>query len=97
MSVTLRGAEHSYEVDLSGTNVMCRIEAATGLAYEDALSALTAKRPRVSLLREFLRCALVTQTEVSLEEVGAILDDIGGAAVVQAAVRAARTPRGRRG
>lgn len=88
--VTLRGADRSYVLNFASTNAICHLEEATGLSYREVLDALARKRPKVTLLRAFVQAALVDPPNVSAEDAGVILDDIGGVAVIQAAVKGTR-------
>jgi len=88
--IVLKGASRSYTLNIASTNAICRLEETTGLSYRDVLAALARKRPKVLLLREFLRVALVDPVNVTADEAGEILDDIGGAAVIQAAAKGAK-------
>ena len=91
----LQGAERTYQFDLSNTNRKCKLEEATGMPFEDVLAAIRRRRTPVTVLRQFIRCGLVDPPDVSLEEAGQIMDDIGGAPVIQQAVRGLK--RSRRG
>lgn len=86
MVTELKGDERTYQVDLSSTNAMCRIEEATGLTYADAIAAIV-RNPRVTTVRKFFQGALVAPPE-TIEEVGIILDDIGGVRVIVEAAKA---------
>lgn len=68
-----------------GTNSACRLEEALGGArtYGDVVQVLsTDVRPSVTLIREFVKAALVQPVDVSLDDVGTFIDNIGGWAMV---------------
>lgn len=94
--IELKGAQRTYRLNFGSTNAICRLEEATGLDFGSVLANLGSKRPKASLLRAFVHAALVDPPTATPEECGEILDDIGGAAVVRAAVSAVKTPKGRR-
>jgi hypothetical protein len=83
--VTLHGAERTYVLDVTRTQALRQLEATTGLALPIILRRLTWKTPPARLLYLFLQAALVEP--VPLAEMRSVLRDIGGAAVIQAAVR----------
>jgi hypothetical protein len=83
--VTLHGAERTYVIDVTRTQAMRQLEAATGLALPTILRHLTWKTPPARLLYLFLQAALMEP--LPLAEMRAVLRDIGGVAVIQAAVR----------
>lgn len=62
-----------------GTNTFCRMEDATGLSYIEVLQRLRNK-PTMTFLRTLFQAALVSHQTASLEDVGVILDDVGGPA-----------------
>lgn len=86
--VTLHGAERTYRIDCAGTNAIARIEDDTGLslpAFIEVMAAL-GDMPDPELAEQFLAAVLVDPEESTPDERRAILDDIGGVAVIQAAV-----------
>jgi hypothetical protein len=83
--VTLHGAERAYVLDCTRTQAMRQLEATTGLAMPTILRRLTWKTPPARLLYLFLQAALVEP--LPLTAMRAVLRDIGGVAVIQAAVR----------
>lgn len=87
MTTTLQGADRTYQVDFVGTNAKCRIEDASGLTYYEVAVRLGGSKPSATLARKVFHAALVDPPNVSLEEAGAILDDIGGTRVVLEAFR----------
>jgi hypothetical protein len=93
--IVLRGVDRSYTLNFASTNAICRLEESTGLSYREVLTALGRKRPKVSLLRAFVQAALIDPADVTADEAGAILDDIGGAAMIRAATLGLRR-KGRR-
>lgn len=85
---TLRGAERVYRLDCSGVNALARIEEATGLWFDDLITALQGECPDPQLILAFLGASLIDPVDASPEEVAAILEDIGGPVVVIAAAEA---------
>jgi hypothetical protein len=63
-----------------GTNAACRLEEAIDRSYDDAMLELKGQSPRVSLVRQWVKAALVTPDPVTItnEQVGDLIDDIGG-------------------
>jgi hypothetical protein len=91
--VTLRGVDRTYTLNFASTNAICRLEESTGLSYAQVLGHLARKRPKLALLRAFIQAALVDPANVSDDEAGMILDDIGGALVLREAARGLRKGR----
>lgn len=83
--VRLKGEAESYVFNF-GTNAACRVEEATGKTYGEVIAALNVTHPSVSLIRSFLKACLVNPANASDEQVGHMIDDIGGWEMVQAAV-----------
>lgn len=82
----IKGETRTYLVNF-GTNAQCRVEDATGKTFNEALKAISAPDSPVKAFRQFFRCVLVDPVgeSVSDEEVGTIIDDVGGWEVLQAA------------
>lgn len=93
MPIELHGATRIYRADFAATNAKCDVEEATGLRYSEVLRELRRRRPKVSILRAFVRAALLDPPDATPEEVGAIIDDIGGQAAIQAAIEPATQRR----
>jgi hypothetical protein len=93
-SVTLQGASHAYVLDITRTNALCQLEEATGLPYLTILRRMTWKKPPARLVDLFVQAALVDP--MPLAEMRSVLQDIGGLAVIQAAVRAVLPPARRK-
>lgn len=93
--VTLRGADRTYTLNLD-TNAQCRIEAATGLpSYGAVLDAI--RQGNVSVLRTWVHEGLIDPPDQSLEQVGAIIDDVGGMEMFTASITKAKKGKRRRG
>jgi hypothetical protein len=92
--ILLRGVDRVYRAKF-GTNAWATLEERTGLTRDQALAALRKRRPDVGLLREFIRAGLTDPPAPTIEEAGDILDDIGGAAIVQGALPPPATKRRR--
>lgn len=76
--VTFTGASgQSYTLNF-GTNAACRIEAATNRSYDEVMAELRGTAPKVTTIREWVRASLVAPKDVSLDDVGNIIDDLGG-------------------
>lgn len=91
MSVALQGTERTYHIDCTSTNAICAIEEATGLRVHAALEEIQGPSPRMATVRAFLRAVLVEPADVSLDQAGVILDDIGWATLIGATVAAINT------
>lgn len=91
MSVTLQGVERTYRIECAGTNAICAIEEATGQRVHDVLEEIQGPSPEMATLRAFLRAVLVEPADVSLDEAGVILDDIGWPSLIAATVATINT------
>lgn len=85
--ITLRGADRDY-VLLLDTNAQCRIEDVTGLMYPMVLDAI--RRGHRTVLRQWVRASLIDPPEQTLDQVGAIIDDVGGYEVLTAGFQQAK-------
>ncbi|MEO8678147.1 MAG: hypothetical protein ABI665_03820 [Vicinamibacterales bacterium] len=83
MSVWLKGADRTYEIDCTSAQALVRIEEATALRLPVFIWTLQ-REPDDELARQFLSAVLVELFEP--DELDAILEDIGGIAVLAAAV-----------
>ncbi len=83
----LKGADGAvYTLEL-GTNTFCRLEEMTGTPWTESLEELQGGKARMTLLRQFVMASLASEP-ASLEDVGRIIDDIGGIEVIAAAIAA---------
>lgn len=83
--VELKGAEdRTYRLNF-GTNAMCRLEDLDGRSYHEVLAELHTGKPRMKTLRAFMQAALVDPAQATADQVGTIIEDIGGAPVILAA------------
>ncbi len=89
--IELKGITGTYAINV-GTNALCRLEEATGKGFTEVLAELQQPSPRITLIRQFIRATLVIPPKPSLEEAGAIMDDIGGIAVIAAALEGLHAP-----
>lgn len=83
--VTLHGAARTYVLDVTRTQAMRQLETATGLSLSVLYRRLAWKTPPARLVHLFLQAALMDP--LPLIEMRSVLQDIGGVAVIQAAVR----------
>lgn len=67
-----------------GTNWLCRLEELSGRHPYELLEALKAPDWRVTTLRQVVSAALVSMKDATLDQVGDVIDDMGGAAIVRA-------------
>lgn len=83
---TIKGESRSYLVNF-GTNAACRVEDATGKTFGAVVKAISAPDAPVKLFRQFFQCVLVDPhgSALSDEEVGTVIDDVGGWEVLQVA------------
>lgn len=83
--VELKGAEKTYRLNF-GTNTACSVEETTNRSYVDIMADLRGASPSIRLMRDVIRAALIagdsTHADMSLEAVGAVIDDLGGWAMV---------------
>ncbi|HZA01116.1 MAG TPA: hypothetical protein VE665_02440 [Hyphomicrobiaceae bacterium] len=87
---TLHGAERTYRLDLTRTQALRALEAATGLPYLTIVRRLTWKRPPRRLMELLVQAALVDP--MPLADIRAVIRDMGGIPVIQAAARAVLAP-----
>lgn len=71
-----------------GTNAWCRLEDNTGRTAADALDELRGTNSSMRVLRQFVQAVLVVPKDPSLEQVGDIIDDLGGATWIRASFMA---------
>jgi hypothetical protein len=91
----LYGVDRSYTI-CPDLNSQCRVESVTGLTYPVILDAIRAGNRTV--LRQWLQAVLVDPADQTLDQVGEIIDDVGGSEVFAVSVRqAAKRRKGTRG
>lgn len=71
-----------YTVNFSGTNTACRLEEATGKSFGECMADLRGPRPSLRLIRELARAAIIEPKDLTLDEAGDFVDDVGGWAVI---------------
>jgi hypothetical protein len=73
-----------------GMNSACALEEAIGdeRTYPEIMRELQGPRPRVNTVRQFVKASLVDPVHATLEQTGAIIDDLGGYLVILAALNA---------
>jgi len=73
------GTGKRYLLD-TGVNMVCRLEElrGPGVSYSELLDELRGPKPRVSLIRDYFKAALVAPELDSIEAIGSAVDDIGG-------------------
>ena len=86
--ITLHGDRQAYALECGSTNAFCRLEAVTGQPYREVLAELRTARAKAQTVHAFLAAALI-HPEVSPDQVGPIVDDLGGLMVVRAVLREA--------
>ncbi len=87
--IELQGEQRTYRLQCVGTNVLCRLEDATGKPYEMVLAELRRPKARAVTIRAFVAAALVDPVLTTLDEVGQAIDDLGGVDVIRQAARLA--------
>lgn len=81
-NITVKGGDdRTYTLNF-GVNAMCRLEELTGRPYHEVMREMQSGLPRMATIRQFLQAGLVDPRPESAEQVGTIIEDIGGAAVV---------------
>jgi hypothetical protein len=85
VSVTLKGSDRTYTIDCTRVNTLVALEETTGLTLASLVNALDSDDPDPDLAKQFLAAVLIDPDDVSADELAAILDDIGGPAVIAAA------------
>lgn len=89
--VTLQGGDRAYQVCFD-TNAWCRLEEATGRPYPELVRQLLSDGPLPGkLVLQFLQAGLVDPPNASMDDVGLIVDDLGGLGVVTAGLRSGAT------
>lgn len=86
--VTVKGLEgRSYTVNF-GVNAMCRLEEqiGDGTPYHQMIAEIRTGVPRMTTIRRFFKAGMVDPKPESDEQAGEILEDIGGAVTVIAAL-----------
>lgn len=92
--VRMHGVDRVYVLCVD-SNAQCRIEAATGLPYPVVIQAI--RSGHVTMLRHWVHQTLLDPADQTLDQVGAIIDDIGGLEVFAAGMRGAtKRPKTRR-
>jgi len=74
-----------------GTNAMCRVEKLSGAPIGVIFATLSTGEPPIVLLRQFVQGTLVLTPMPSEEEVGDIIDDLGGMSTALLLISAAMT------
>jgi hypothetical protein len=72
-----------------GANAMCRAEEATGKTFGQVMAEMNQPHPSITLVRQLMGAVLVEPEGQTPEQVGNILDDIGGAEAVVLAFKQA--------
>lgn len=81
-NIEIKSGETTYVLNY-GSNAACRLESEMpDRSYGDVLDELRGPNPRVSTIREFVKAALVSPAGLSLDQVGDVIDEIGGWALV---------------
>jgi hypothetical protein len=75
----------------TGTNAWCRVETITGRRLADVLDELRGEYAPMSLLRQFMQGLIVEPNNPTLDDVGDIIDDMGGPGVVRLSMLARPT------
>lgn len=78
-----------YTIDCFGTNAICRVEEALApRSVDDIMAELRGPAPHVRTVREWFKASLVEPKgeTLSAEQVGEIIDDVGGWTVVLVAL-----------
>lgn len=91
-TIELKGERQTYKVDF-GTNAMCRLEEGdkAGRSCAEILDAiLSTPSVRIATVRQLVQALLVEPLNPSLDETGAIIDDVGGPAIFILALRQSR-------
>lgn len=67
-----------------GSNSACRLEDELndGRSYTEVMDELTGPKPRVKTIRAFVKAALVSHKDMTLEQVGDVIDQLGGWALI---------------
>lgn len=67
-----------------GTNSACRLESAVNRSYESVMAEIHGPSPRSTTIRHWVLASLVDPNTdaFSLDDVGDLIDDIGGTSVV---------------
>jgi hypothetical protein len=79
--VEFAGTHGRYVLNF-GANAMCRAEEATGKTFGQVIADLNQPHPSITLVRQFVGAVLVEPEGQTPEQVGNLLDDIGGAEAV---------------
>jgi hypothetical protein len=90
--VPVRGASGDQYTFNFGTNACCRIEAALNIPFAEALKRL--RNPEIAtatMAREFIKATIVSPADVTLDQAGDIMDDLGGAVSVMRGLAAPMT------
>jgi len=66
-----------------GVNAWCRLEDLTGRTSVDVIDELRGEQASMRTLRQFVKATLVDPKDASLDEVGDIIDDLGGPAIIR--------------
>lgn len=85
--VQLKGSDDKVYTLNFGVNAMCRLEDQDdrGRSYQDLLDEMRTGKPSMRTVRALAAAALVEPKNATLEQVGEILEDIGGPLVLLAA------------
>lgn len=85
--VQLQGESGAQYTLNFGVNAMCRLEEldAKGRTYHEVLLEMRTGRPSMRTIRQVVAAALVDPANQTVEQVGTIIEDIGGVLVVLSA------------
>lgn len=81
----------TYVLDF-GSNAICRMEEQTGEYYGAILEQLRSPTCKAKYVRAWVWACLTDRPDLTIEQAGDILDDIGGASVVLAAFQQINLP-----